>query len=261
MPRGVVAEFPFYGERVAYPLHAQYMVLATTHWMPLVNGYSDYIPPDFRETAFLLDSFPSTDTFAVLQKLRVRYVGVHWDMYGPRAEAVRKNLEDFAQHLRPLSSDTQMSLRDRVVSLTARRSSPALVSPLRGRSGGGLLLGCGWSWQPEPFSLARAFARCSLNRWPWRETTSPWNGAIPRPRQAAIVFRGAKHALHVVLGFRERDVVDELVFVESGALLLPPHHTALSGVIAGERVVGATKAATPAVKNTGCQGGCWFPDR
>jgi 4-amino-4-deoxy-L-arabinose transferase-like glycosyltransferase len=110
MPRGVVAEFPFYGERVAYPLHAQYMVLATTHWMPLVNGYSDYIPPDFRETAFVLDSFPSTDTFAILQKHRVRYIGVHWDMYGPRAEEVRKNLESFAQHLRPLSSDTRMSL-------------------------------------------------------------------------------------------------------------------------------------------------------
>ena len=64
MPRASVAEFPFYGERVAFPLHAQYMVLSTTHWMPLVNGYSDYIPQDFREAAFVLDSFPSNDTFA-----------------------------------------------------------------------------------------------------------------------------------------------------------------------------------------------------
>ena len=96
MPRGAVAEFPFYGERVAYPLHAQYMVLSTSHWMPLVNGYSDYIPPDFREAAFVLDSFPSNDTFAVLEKHRVRYVGIHWDMYGPRAEDVREKLKDFA---------------------------------------------------------------------------------------------------------------------------------------------------------------------
>ena len=110
MPRGVVAEFPFYGERVAYPLHAQYMVFSTTHWMPLVNGYSDYIPPDFREAAFVLDSFPSSDTFAVLQKHRVRYIGIHWDMYGPRAGEVRTNLERFVRHLRPLASDAAMTL-------------------------------------------------------------------------------------------------------------------------------------------------------
>jgi 4-amino-4-deoxy-L-arabinose transferase-like glycosyltransferase len=110
MPRGSIAEFPFYGERVAYPLHAQYMVLSTSHWMPLVNGYSDYIPPDFREAAFVLDSFPSSDTFAVLQKHRVRYIGIHWDMYGPRAEGVREKLKDFAPYLRPLGSDETMTL-------------------------------------------------------------------------------------------------------------------------------------------------------
>jgi len=43
MPRAPVAEFPFYGERVAFPLHAQYMVFSTAHWMPLINGYSDLI--------------------------------------------------------------------------------------------------------------------------------------------------------------------------------------------------------------------------
>jgi hypothetical protein len=110
MPRGVVAEFPFYGERIAYPLHAQYMVLSTSHWMPLVNGYSDYIPADFREAAFVLDSFPSNDTFTVLQKHRVRYIGIHWDMYGPRAEGVRERLKGFAQYLRLLGSDQTMSL-------------------------------------------------------------------------------------------------------------------------------------------------------
>jgi hypothetical protein len=110
MPRAVVAEFPFYGERIAFPLHAQYMVLSTTHWMPLVNGYSDYIPQDFREAAVVLDSFPSTDTFKILEKRRVRYVGIHWDMYGPRAEEVRSKLKDFTRHLRLLASDDTMSL-------------------------------------------------------------------------------------------------------------------------------------------------------
>ena len=110
MPRAAVAEFPFYGERIAFPLHAQYMVLSTTHWMPLVNGYSDYIPKDFRETAAVLDSFPSNDTFGVLQRHRVRYVTIHWDMYGPRAEEVRTKLKPFERYLRPLGSDATMSL-------------------------------------------------------------------------------------------------------------------------------------------------------
>ncbi len=110
MPRGAMAEFPFYGERSAYPLHAQYMVLSTTHWMPLVNGYSDYIPPDFRDTAFVLDSFPSNDTFTVLRKHRVRYIGIHWDMYGPRAEEIRTKLKDYARYLRPLGTDAAMTL-------------------------------------------------------------------------------------------------------------------------------------------------------
>ena len=110
MPRAAVAEFPFYGERVAFPLHAQYMVLSTTHWLPLVNGYSDYIPRDFREAASVLDSFPSNDTFAVLQKHRVRYVTIHWDMYGPRAGEIRTKLTAFERYLRPLGADDTMSL-------------------------------------------------------------------------------------------------------------------------------------------------------
>jgi hypothetical protein len=110
MPRASMAEFPFYGERVAFPLHAQYMVLSTTHWMPLVNGYSDHIPQDFREAAFVLDSFPSNDTFAVLQRRRVRYIGIHWDMFGPRAEEIRTRLQPFARYLRLLASDPNMSL-------------------------------------------------------------------------------------------------------------------------------------------------------
>jgi hypothetical protein len=86
------------------------MVLSTAHWLPLVNGYSDYIPPDFRDAAFVLDSFPSNDTFTVLQKHRVRYIGIHWDMYGPRAEGVRETLKDFAKYLRLLGSDQAMTL-------------------------------------------------------------------------------------------------------------------------------------------------------
>lgn len=110
MPKAPMAEFPFYGERVAFPLHAQYMVLSAAHWMPLVNGYSDHIPRDFREAAIVLASFPSNDTFAVLKRSRVRYIAVHWDMFGPRADEIRTRLQPFARHLRPLFADPNLAI-------------------------------------------------------------------------------------------------------------------------------------------------------
>ena len=110
LPKAPVAEFPFYGERVAFHLHTQYMLFSTFHWQPLVNGYSDHIPADFRQAAAVLDSFPSTDTFAVLRRYRVRYVTIHWDMFGPRAAEIRQRLEPFAPYLRKLGEDDLMTL-------------------------------------------------------------------------------------------------------------------------------------------------------
>jgi hypothetical protein len=110
LPRGAVAEFPFYGDRVTFPLHAQYMLFSTQHWMPLVNGYSDVIPGDFRADAPVLAAFPSRDAFLALARHRVRYIAVHWDMYVEKAEGVRQRLPAYAQYLRPLAADDRMSL-------------------------------------------------------------------------------------------------------------------------------------------------------
>jgi hypothetical protein len=109
-PRGVLAEFPFYGERVAFPLHTQYMLFSTAHWMPMINGYSDVIPSDFRQAAPVLDSFPSDDAFAALARRRVRYVAVHWDMFAGRQDEIRARLERYRSNLRTLASDDRMTL-------------------------------------------------------------------------------------------------------------------------------------------------------
>src|SRR5262245_16246202 len=109
-PRAVVAEFPFYGDRIAFPLHTQYMLFSTSHWMPLVNGYSDVIPRDFREAAPVLDSFPSRDAFNILARRRVRYIGIHWDMFVERADDIRRRLEPFLPNLRVVAADDRMTL-------------------------------------------------------------------------------------------------------------------------------------------------------
>ena len=110
LPKAPVAEFPFYGERVAFHLHTQYMLFSTFHWQPLVNGYSDHIPTDFRQAAPVLDSFPSHDVFNVLRKYRVRYITVNWNMFGPREREIRERLGPYAPYLRELASDELMTL-------------------------------------------------------------------------------------------------------------------------------------------------------
>jgi hypothetical protein len=106
LPRGPVIEMPFYYPQVGLYQHAKYMLASTAHWMPLVNGYSDYIPADFTDNVMTLAPFPSRDAFKVLEPRRVRYVVFH--MYGYNTENrndVLARLKQFAPYLRPLYDD------------------------------------------------------------------------------------------------------------------------------------------------------------
>jgi hypothetical protein len=109
VPRGVLAEFPFYERRTDFHLHTEYMLNSTTHWLPMLNGYSDHIPQEFRDVAVTLASFPSRESFEVMKKDRVRYITLHRDLYGhQRAAEVERRLQAYAQYLQPLASDDQM---------------------------------------------------------------------------------------------------------------------------------------------------------
>ena len=109
MPKGPLAEFPFYGGREAWHLHTHYMTFSTSHWFPMMNGYSDHTPPQFRKDSFILDSFPSNDSFRVLEKARVRYIGIHWDMFGRREAEIRGRLEPFLPYLRTLADSPRVT--------------------------------------------------------------------------------------------------------------------------------------------------------
>lgn len=103
LPRGAVAEFPYWYERHDFPRHAYYMLNSTTHWKPLVNGYSDHIPADFRKTVLPLSSFPSRESFAILAKAGARYVIFHLDMYNARLrERLLERLQAYSAYLRPI---------------------------------------------------------------------------------------------------------------------------------------------------------------
>ena len=98
---GPVVELPFFWRPIDFHRHALYMLNSTYHWQPLVNGYSDYIPPDFVDVAVPLSSFPTRESFDILQARRVRYVVFHPNFYSRSSLAAMKaRLETFHPFLR-----------------------------------------------------------------------------------------------------------------------------------------------------------------
>lgn len=103
-PRGVVIEMPFYRREAGLFRHTRYMLASTAHWFPLVNGYSDYMPPDYFDNAKLFASFPSLRAFNVFESLDVRYVVFHMNGYNSHNRSdVLARLHDFEPYLRPIS--------------------------------------------------------------------------------------------------------------------------------------------------------------
>ena len=105
-PYGPVAEFPFFYHRMDFHRHAEYMLFSTFHWRPLINGYSDYIPPEFRAMVIPLSSFPNPESFAILKRYRVRYTIFNLDLYSLAARAeLEKRLDTYQQYLRPIRKE------------------------------------------------------------------------------------------------------------------------------------------------------------
>ncbi len=106
LPYGAVVEFPFWYERISFPRHAYYLLNSTVHWKPLVNGYGDHIPADFRQIVRPLSSFPSREGFRILEKRGARYVVFHTNMYDQRLQArLMERLNAYEAYLRPVAQD------------------------------------------------------------------------------------------------------------------------------------------------------------
>jgi len=107
LPKAPTIVMPYWATPIEFHGHAEYMLASTSHWQPLINGYSDHIPQDFRDTAPILNTFPSREAFAALERLQGRYVVVHLDLMNRenRDRMMRRLDSDFAQYLRPLNKD------------------------------------------------------------------------------------------------------------------------------------------------------------
>ena len=79
---GAVAEFPFFSRSLDLNRHGTYMLFSTYHWQPLINGYSDHYPPDYREMLDVVKDFPTDPrSFAFLRDRQVRYITVRFNWY------------------------------------------------------------------------------------------------------------------------------------------------------------------------------------
>jgi hypothetical protein len=101
LPVGPVIELPFLSREADLHGHAKYMLQSTFHWMPLINGYSDYIPAGFVERARILRGFPSREAFKLLADDPPRYAIFHPRMYRDPA-LLKQRLREFAGCLKPL---------------------------------------------------------------------------------------------------------------------------------------------------------------
>ena len=87
--RSPIIEFPL----VDWDLTVHYMYWSIHHWQPLVNGYSGYTPPAYRETRQLMRTFPDAASIERLRTLDVGYIVVHQTFYkAPDYTALMLNL-------------------------------------------------------------------------------------------------------------------------------------------------------------------------
>ena len=75
-PHAVIVEMPFFDRRQFFG-NAGYLLNATRHRHPLVNGYSGFAPPGFEQTAQTLRAFPGDKALELLHSLGVTHVVVH----------------------------------------------------------------------------------------------------------------------------------------------------------------------------------------
>ncbi len=78
-----IVELPVPERKETVILDLKYMYFSTIHWKKLVNGYSGFFPPDYEEKNRILSSFPSKKSIALMKRLRVKYVIIHFRKYYP----------------------------------------------------------------------------------------------------------------------------------------------------------------------------------
>ena len=111
LPEGAVAHFPFFSRRDGFHQQTLYMVASASHWRPMINGYSDFLPRDVEAAMPALAQFPAPGALQFLQQRGARYVLVHWKLYSPAEQGpLRLKLAERQDVLRPMLNDPDVSM-------------------------------------------------------------------------------------------------------------------------------------------------------
>jgi hypothetical protein len=76
-PPGVVVELPMPKASMLPGPETLYAAWSTSHWRPLLNGYSGYYPRDYITTLHYMETFPDDAAMERLRERDVKYIIVH----------------------------------------------------------------------------------------------------------------------------------------------------------------------------------------
>lgn len=99
----LLAEMPFYPPDQVFE-NGEYVLNATGHWRPVMNGYSGVTPMSYRRYAERLWFFPEARAFDALHDAGATHVMVHLERFGQEAADVSRAL-DGRRDLRLLAAD------------------------------------------------------------------------------------------------------------------------------------------------------------
>jgi hypothetical protein len=72
----------------------RWMYYSTFHWMYLVNGYSGFFPPSYRQLQIALRNFPDQESIGAIKTHGARYVVIHGErLFGGRYETLIPELD------------------------------------------------------------------------------------------------------------------------------------------------------------------------
>jgi len=91
-PRVVLAEVPFYPPQAVFE-NAEYVLNSTSHWRPLMNGYSGYTPGSYVEYSAVFWYFPRDYAIDAMRRAGVTHVMVHPDRFGHEGDDVIRQLD------------------------------------------------------------------------------------------------------------------------------------------------------------------------
>ena len=91
VPNAVVAEMPFWPPKFTAPM-AMYMLNSTTHWHPILNGYSGFQPQSYTQTYESVKDFPDDASLVALHQRGVTHVVVHRTALDPARFAAIRNI-------------------------------------------------------------------------------------------------------------------------------------------------------------------------